>query len=86
MFKKFIIILSFVLSVTISADAQLYAPFYVNYQGVGYFVLPNEYYYGQIYAGYPQGRNTTTSLTRRWERCSITDILTGVCATGKASS
>lgn len=55
MLKKILLILSFVMSVAITADAQLYAPCYANYQGVGYFVLPNGYYYGQIYAGYPQG-------------------------------
>lgn len=55
MLKKIFLILSFVMSVAITAHAQLYAPCYANYQGVGYFVLPNGYYYGQIYAGYPQG-------------------------------
>ena len=55
MFKKIILILPLVLSVAINVAAQLYAPGYANYEGVGYSVLPNGYYYGQIRAGYPQG-------------------------------
>lgn len=53
--KKFLLMTVLVLSMVFTAKAQLYAPCYANYQGVGYFTLPNGYYYGQIYAGYPQG-------------------------------
>ncbi len=55
MAKKFIFPIFMMLTIALSVDAQLYAPGYSNFQGVGYFVLPNGYYYGQIYAGYPQG-------------------------------
>lgn len=53
--KKFLLMTVLVLSMVFTTKAQLYAPCYANYQGVGYFALPNGYYYGQIYAGYPQG-------------------------------
>lgn len=53
--KKILFMMAMMLSMIFAASAQLYAPCYSNYQGVGYFVLPNGYYYGQIYAGYPQG-------------------------------
>lgn len=53
--KRFLLMTVLMLSIAFAANAQLYAPCYANYQGVGYFVLPNGYYYGQIYAGYPQG-------------------------------
>lgn len=53
--KKILSILAFTMIVAISAEAQLYAPCYANFQGIGAFVLPNGYYYGQIYAGYPHG-------------------------------
>lgn len=53
--KKLLLMMALILSMAFAANAQLYAPCYANYQGVGYFVLPNGYYYGQIYAGYPQG-------------------------------
>ena len=53
--KKLLLMMALMLSMAFAANAQLYAPCYANYQGVGYFALPNGYYYGQIYAGYPQG-------------------------------
>lgn len=53
--KRFLLMMALMLSMAFAANAQLYAPCYANYQGVGYFALPNGYYYGQIYAGYPQG-------------------------------
>lgn len=53
--KKILFMMALLLSMAVNIDAQLYAPCYSNYQGVGYFVMPNGYYYGQIYAGYPQG-------------------------------
>lgn len=57
--KKFFTIMLLAISmsllVAVTANAQLYAPCYANYNGVVYFTLPNGYYYGQIYAGYPQG-------------------------------
>lgn len=52
--KKLLFTLVLLLA-AIGAKAQLYAPCYANYSGVGYFQLSNGYYYGQIYAGYPQG-------------------------------
>ncbi len=55
MVKKLFLLISLSLAMALSANAQLYAPCYANYQGTGYFVLPDGYYYGQIYAGYPQG-------------------------------
>lgn len=55
MIKKMIMVFATLLAMALGAEAQLYAPGYANYQGVGYFTLPNGYYYGQIYAGYPQG-------------------------------
>lgn len=79
--KKFLLMTALMLSMAFTVDAQLYAPCYANYQGVGYFVLPNGYYYGQIYAGYPQGEDTIISLTRRWEPYSITAISTVDSAT-----
>ena len=53
--KKLLLMMALMLSMAFAANAQLYAPCYANYQGVGYFALPNGYYYGQICAGYPQG-------------------------------
>lgn len=53
--KELLLMMALLLSMAFAANAQLYAPCYANYQGVGYFALPNGYYYGQIYAGYPQG-------------------------------
>ena len=47
--------IALILSMAFSAKAQLYAPCYANYQGIGYFTLPNGYYYGYIYAGFPHG-------------------------------
>ena len=53
--KKFLIILGIIFTLVAPCKAQLYAPGYANYAGVGFFTLPNGYYYGQISAGYPQG-------------------------------
>lgn len=53
--KKFLLFVTLMLMMAISAKGQMYAPCYANYQGVGAFMLPNGYYYGQIYAGYPHG-------------------------------
>lgn len=53
--KKFLITLFLMIGLAISANAQLYAPCYAYYQGIGYFTLPNGYYYGWISGGYPQG-------------------------------
>ena len=53
--KKLILLFALIVSIAVTATAQLYAPAYANYSGVGYFTLPNGYYYGNIYAGYPQG-------------------------------
>lgn len=52
--KKLIFAFLLLLS-AFGANAQLYAPCYANYSGIGYFQLANGYYYGQIYGGYPQG-------------------------------
>ena len=53
--KKLLIIIAMIFTMATASKAQLYAPGYANYAGIGYFTLPNGYYYGQIYAGYPQG-------------------------------
>jgi len=53
--SKFILSLILVVSTLFAANAQIYSPSYAYYQGVGYFVMPNGYYYGNISGGYPQG-------------------------------
>lgn len=53
--KKFILTLTLVVSALLAAKAQLYAPAYAYYSGVGYFTMSNGYYYGNISGGYPQG-------------------------------
>lgn len=49
-------------SMTFAANAQLYAPCYANYKGIGYFALSNGYYYGWISGGYPQGEGYYCSV------------------------
>lgn len=41
-------------SISVS-QAQLYAPCYANYSGIGFFVMPNGYYYGFVTCGFPHG-------------------------------
>lgn len=53
--KKFIFTLVLAISSMFAAKAQIYSPSYAYYQGVGYFVMSNGYYYGNISGGYPQG-------------------------------
>lgn len=53
--KKFILTLILSVSTLVAATAQIYSPSYAYYQGVGYFVMSNGYYYGNISGGYPQG-------------------------------
>lgn len=53
--RKFIFTLVLSVSTFFAAKAQIYSPSYAYYQGVGYFVMPNGYYYGNISSGYPQG-------------------------------
>lgn len=52
---KVFALLLVMLGFTLSSKAQIYAPCYAYYQGVGYFAMPNGYYYGNISGGYPQG-------------------------------
>lgn len=53
--RKILLAIMMIVSMATIANAQLYAPCYANYQGIGYFALPNGYYYGWISGGYPQG-------------------------------
>lgn len=53
--RKFILTLVLAVSTLFAANAQIYSPSYAYYQGVGYFVMSNGYYYGNISGGYPQG-------------------------------
>lgn len=53
--KKILLTIIVTFAVIIGAKAQLFAPCYAYYQGIGYFVMPNGYYYGWISCGYPQG-------------------------------
>lgn len=53
--RKFILTLIWAVCSLIAANAQIYSPGYANYQGIGYFVMPNGYYYGNIVGGFPQG-------------------------------
>ena len=43
MIKRLLLGFSLMLSTAFASEAQLYAPCYANYQGVGYFNLPNGY-------------------------------------------
>lgn len=53
--KNLLFTLALAICSMFAANAQLYSPSYACYQGVGYFVMPNGYYYGNISGGYPQG-------------------------------
>lgn len=55
MIKKILFLLVVALSTAFGAKAQMYAPCYAYYQGIGYFNMPNGYYYGWINCGFPNG-------------------------------
>lgn len=53
--RKLLLTFIAALATLFAAEAQIYSPAYAYYHGIGYFVMPNGYYFGYIYGGFPQG-------------------------------